>query len=437
MTTTTRSRQLLANSASNAPIRLHTALFAMGTALAACADSGAGLEDDVEYGEVESHATVGSYITSGCSTAVVRGLSVQIAEEVDCMSPNSLVRFSSSSRISFSSNAVLPFLHSKAKADLVKVANGAKLTINSGYRTVAQQYLLYQWYLAGRCGITAAATPGRSNHESGRAIDLSNWSSRVSAMAAHHWSHSVPGDPVHFDHTQSPDNRGQDVKAFQRLWNRNHPGDKISVDGVYGPQTAARLKKTPATGFAKGAQCKASERGANILAIDGPDRVAPGARATYTLTVANTHDVEWSADTRIVVAGGSASDLYDAQTWASPSEVGTIGAPILAAGEGTIAISIAAPVVTEETPAFTAFTLVDNGVEVGTIDLAMTITPNGDEGNSGDAGDGHDHNEDEIADEDGVVQDGGCSTGGGLGGGAAGGLLALAGLLAIRRRRLA
>lgn len=408
----------------------------MGSA-AACAVPGdelGGEPESPELGEVTSELSVGSFVTSTCSTAAVRGLSVQIAEEVDCMSPDSLVRFSSSTRIAFSSNAVLPFLHARAKADLIKAAAEAKLTINSGYRTVAQQYLLYRWKQAGRCGITAAATPGRSNHESGRAIDLANWSTRVGVMGRHRFSHSVPGDPVHFDHTASPDNRGKDVRAFQRLWNRNHPNDTIAVDGAYGPQTAARLKAAPATGFRKGAQCKAAERGASILAIQGPDRLAPGMRARYVFTVANTHDVDWSAATRVVVAGGGASDLHDAESWASPAEVGTIGAPILAAGEGKITIDVVAPQVTEETAGFTSFALVDNGVTVGTVDLAVTIAPDANPDVSGDAGDGHDHEEgDEHADEDGVI-DSGCSAGGGAGG-AGGGALAFAALAILRRRR--
>ncbi|HET9992725.1 MAG TPA: M15 family metallopeptidase, partial [Kofleriaceae bacterium] len=197
-----------------------------------------------------SEISVNTAVSTSCSTAIVRGLSTQIAQEVDCMAPNSLVKFSASSTIHFSSNAVLPYLHATAKTDLVNVGAGHPLQINSGYRTVAQQYLLYRWHAAGRCGISVVAAPGTSNHESGRAIDLANWSTRVSAMGARHWAHDVPGDPVHFDHLTSPDNRGKDVTAFQRLWNRNHPTDKISVDGAYGPQTAARLRVAPAQGFA-------------------------------------------------------------------------------------------------------------------------------------------------------------------------------------------
>ena len=117
-------------------------------------------------------------------------------------------------------------------------------------------------------------------------------------MANHHWSHSVPGDPVHFENRRSPDNRGDDVRAFQRLWNRNHPNDKIAVDGDYGPQTAARLKKAPATGFAKGAFCKSGERESDLLAVDGPDKIAPGTRAKYVVTLANNSGIDWPASRR-------------------------------------------------------------------------------------------------------------------------------------------
>src|SRR5262249_27193003 len=52
--------------------------------------------------------------------------------------------------------------------------------------------------------------------------------------------------------------RGIDVRAFQRLWNRNNPGDKIAEDGEWGPQTETRMKKSPASGFPIGAQCSDS-----------------------------------------------------------------------------------------------------------------------------------------------------------------------------------
>ncbi|HEU0030441.1 MAG TPA: M15 family metallopeptidase [Kofleriaceae bacterium] len=389
----------------------------------------------MELGETSSSISVATAVNESCSTAIVRGLAKQIAEEVDCMAPDSLARFSATTRVRFSSNAVLPYMHPRAKADLLRAADDASLQVNSGYRTVVQQYLLYRWFRAGRCGIRAAALPGRSNHESGRAVDLANWSTRVGVMGSHHWAHDVPGDPVHFDHTLSPDNRGKDVRAFQRLWNRNHPGDLISVDGVYGPQTAARVRRAPAKGFRKGPLCRAIEPGADVLAIDGPDRMAPESVAAYAITVANNDTVDWPATTRVVAAGGLPSVLYDPETWVSPTEVGTIGGAIAGnGGDGQFTIALRAPAVAEETTVETTLALVDGTRQIGTIDLAVIVTPNGDEETSGDAGETDEVDADsDVADEDGVVE-AGCNAGGASGGSSAV-LVALGLAVAGARRR--
>jgi hypothetical protein len=377
-------------------------------------------DDADELSETTSEISV----TGSCSTSTVRGLSIQIAREVDCMSPSSLVRLASSARVRFTSNAVLPYMHSKARGALLKVADDGRIFINSGYRTVAQQYLLYRWWKTGRCGITAAALPGRSNHESGRAVDLQNWSSRISLMKKHGWSHSVPGDPVHFDHFGSPDNRGKDVRAFQRLWNRNHPEDKIAVDGVYGAQTAARLRRAPAKGFKKGASCGTAAK-LEVASIDGPDRIAPGTRAHYTVTIVNNDVVDWPAGSAIVTTG--ASDLYDAATWMSPSQLGVLPATIPAGGEGVIEIDVEAPSAPIEGEAAFADLAVVVGGEQLPVELSAQV--------SAEAGESADEDEDagedaELADDDGVVEEtGGCSTGGNAS------WLVLLGLLALRRRR--
>jgi hypothetical protein len=39
-------------------------------------------------------------------------------------------------------------------------------------RTIAQQLILFQQAQANRCGITIAAEPGKSNHQSGLALDI-------------------------------------------------------------------------------------------------------------------------------------------------------------------------------------------------------------------------------------------------------------------------
>ena len=419
----TRSRFVRSFAGRSTPAtgRLHDRLGAvvLGAALLA----GCGVEgEDEEYGEVTSEVAVSTYTTTSCTTSVVIGLSKQIADEISCMSPTLLTRFDPSTRLQITSNAVLPYLHSVAKTDLVKVTETSTVQVNSAFRTVVQQYLLYQWYLLGRCGITAAATPGRSNHESGRALDLANYSSVISAMAARGWSHDVPGDPVHFDHLSSPDIRGKDVLAFQRLWNRNNPADKIAEDGAYGPQTEARLKSSPATGFTTGPTCAARFAGANIVMIDGPDRVAPGATARYTITLDNTTQVDWPATARLRVAGGGASELYHPATWTSPSEPGALGMDIGAGARGAVTLDVRAPAATEETPVFTQLELIDGTSSLGTINLALTVAPNGDHDLSADAGDQND---------DGIEVTGGCSAGGGAGWAA----LLLPALIAVRRRR--
>jgi len=203
---------------------------------------------------------VAMFETTSCSTGTVLELSKQIANEVNCLMPGQLVTFAENANIEFTGAAVLPYISTAAREDLYAAAgsNGTKVVrVTSAFRTVVQQYLLRRWFELGRCGITAAAEPGNSNHESGRALDVSNYNDWISKFGANGWSHSVPGDPVHFDHAASPDIRGADVLAFQRLWNRNAPDDQIPEDGSYGPMTEARVKIAPAEGFGIGATCAA------------------------------------------------------------------------------------------------------------------------------------------------------------------------------------
>lgn len=375
--------------------------------------------EDPDLGEATSEVTVQSFVTSSCTTASVIGLSKQIADEVSCLNPSALTRFAAGSGITIASNAVLPYLAANAKTDLQAVGN---VSINSAFRTVAAQYLLLQWFNRGRCGITAAAAVGRSNHESGRAVDVGNFSARVTAMANHHWSHDVPGDPVHFDHLSSADIRGRDTLAFQRLWNRNHPTDKIAEDGDYGPQTEARLKQSPATGFTKGPSCGARAVIADVVAVDGPDKVAPGSKAHYVVKVNNQTDADWPATTKLMVADGAASALYDAASWTSNVQVGTLGVAIPAGEQGVIELDVVAPSVATQTPVALALALSDGDAVVGGVDLALTVTPDGDENLSSDADD-----QDDI--EGGS---GGCAAGG-----SGAGWLAFAPALALvlRRRR--
>jgi hypothetical protein len=372
--------------------------------------------EDPDLSQTESAATVADYGSTGCSTAVVIGLSKQIAQEADCEHPGNFVAFTATGGITITSNAVLPYLDKTARDDLKKVAAASPIQVNSALRTLAQQYLLYRWYQEGRCGITAAATVGNSNHEGGRAVDLANYSTRISAMSAHGWAHDVPGDDVHFDHTASTDHRGEDVHAFQVLWNENHPNDTIAADGAYGPQTEARLKMSPATGFAMGPSCGTQQTlDLDVVSVDGPDRAAPATQVHYAITVKNTGNTTWPATTKLIVKSGMASPLHDA-SWTSDSTVTALTASVDAGKTATLDLDVMTPAADAETPVTEVFQLEDGTTKFGDIELALTVVP-GDMGpQSSDGGD---------------TQDGGCNAGGS----GAGLLVGFAAMLVRRRRR--
>ncbi|MFO0611220.1 MAG: D-alanyl-D-alanine carboxypeptidase family protein [Polyangiaceae bacterium] len=200
--------------------------------------------------------TVADNVTGSCSTASVKPLSEQIIAEMRCMSPTSLAKIPSRPNLVLG-GAVFPYLVKKGRDSLVASLDahpGTTMTVNSMFRTVAQQYLLYRWYQTGRCGIGLAAKPGNSNHETGLAIDIQESSTWRASLENHGFDWFGSADVPHYDY-EAASQKGLDVKAFQRLWNRNHPSDTIDEDGAYGPQTEARLKKSPAAGFAKGASC--------------------------------------------------------------------------------------------------------------------------------------------------------------------------------------
>lgn len=188
-------------------------------------------------------------------TGLVRGLSLQIIAVMNSIVPNALVSFDDLD-VDIAGNQINPFLQPAARESL-RIAikeRGTKLLVNSAYRTIAQQYLLRQQFEQGLFGITAAAVPGSSNHEGGLALDVEDPDGWEPYFEPHNWIRlGRDFDYPHYDY-RFPAATRQDlgrtgVMAFQRLWNQQHPSDRIAEDGSFGAQTEARLAESPIDGF--------------------------------------------------------------------------------------------------------------------------------------------------------------------------------------------
>ena len=237
--------------------------FLACAALVACSvESAETAHDEEPVGQVSAALsatdTVAVAVEQSCTTAAVKGLATQLVDEIQCLHPDTFARIDNTPGLDLGS-AVFPFLQESAAKSLLAAqkARGKTMSINSGLRTLPQQFLLYRWYQTGRCGIGLAATPGTSNHESGLAVDVDDNAGWRAAMTGSSFKWLGASDPVHYDFvgSGSVDLKGLSVKAFQRLWNRNHPTDLVDEDGDYGPATSARLAKAPVGGFAIGAVC--------------------------------------------------------------------------------------------------------------------------------------------------------------------------------------
>ncbi len=230
-------------------MRLRPPLFVTLTLAAAACGPPEPADDaylDHDLGVFRAGLTAGE--AGGCDTSIVSGLTGQLVAELNCITPNTMVDFRGAN-ISLSS-AVQPYLN-PAAANAMKAAvaaSGTNITLSSAYRSVAQQYLLLKWYRAGQCGIQAAAEPGKSNHQSGRAIDVPSYNFWIPKLQAQGWTWFGSGDLVHFDFLAAPNAGSTSVLAFQKLWNKNN-ASKLAEDGDWGPMTEAAMAASPTTGF--------------------------------------------------------------------------------------------------------------------------------------------------------------------------------------------
>ncbi|NEQ12155.1 MAG: D-alanyl-D-alanine carboxypeptidase, partial [Moorea sp. SIO4E2] len=184
----------------------------------------------------------------------VRGLDQQLIDRLNVVRPNSLVSFEDLNVEMTGYN--WPYLQPAAKQALQQAIDdrGIPLLVNGAYRTIAQQLVLYNHYRnQNRCEIPIAARPSRSNHQSGLALDISDYLSWRPYLKKYGWRWLGWGDPVHFDYVggNTIDIRADSVLAFQQLWNLNNPTDRIIEDGILQALTEQRLNNSPVDGFPK------------------------------------------------------------------------------------------------------------------------------------------------------------------------------------------
>ena len=214
------------------------------------------VENCLEINEIDTISTRGGFdgllkdAPHNVSTSIVNGLSQQLIYQINLIVPDALVSFDDLD-VDLA-DAAFPYLQPPAKLALQKAIQdrGVKLVVNSAYRTIAQQMLLYNWRTSNR---NPVAPPGTSNHQSGLALDIQDREGWLPYLRRYGWE-PLRNDPPHIDYKGDgcKELRDETILAFQKLWNKNNPNEKIAEDGVYavGGQTEKALNRSPATGFA-------------------------------------------------------------------------------------------------------------------------------------------------------------------------------------------
>lgn len=198
---------------------------------------------------------------SDCSTNEVYGLSSQMLHQLHCDHPGVLDDIHSIEQLCMSSS-LLPYLDRQAGNALKTALNHSTnpFTVTSSFRTMAEQYVLYQWSSNSRCGHSQTEDrPGSSDHMKGVALDISQYQQFKHEASTSRFQWQGESSPTRFIFSSSTfDVERALVRSFQKLWNVNHPTEKVVEDGVYGPQTQTVLRRTAAAGFKKAPSCSFS-----------------------------------------------------------------------------------------------------------------------------------------------------------------------------------
>ncbi|MFO0628563.1 MAG: M15 family metallopeptidase [Polyangiales bacterium] len=329
------------------------------------------------FSAAASAQTVAGVAAQGrCSTAGVEAVSRQLVETQICLFPSVFVNVTPRTGISVSESRLFTLAQASTRDALWTAARTTPLQINSMFRTLADQYVLYH---SGGCGL--AARPGQSNHETGTAVDLANWSAALRAMTRAGCGHPYPGsDDVHFD-CPGTDRRSDSVRAFQRLWNTNNPGDRITEDGAYGAMTEARLARSPAAGFARNGCATVPTTpayAATLLRVSCPTEATSGDRPVAFVEYRNTGTATWdTTGTRLGTTSprDRRGAFYDSVNWRSPSRPSTVDAPTAPGAVGRFSFVLLIPEVSVVQDLADTYALVQEGVTwFGPADDAVRCT---------------------------------------------------------------
>jgi MYXO-CTERM domain-containing protein len=312
-----------------------------------------------------SAQTVANVAARGqCSTAGVVGVSRQLVDTQLCMFPGAFVNAAPHAGINLSDSRLFTLAQAATRDALWAAARTTPLTINSMFRTLADQYVLYH---SGACGL--AATPGTSNHETGTAVDLANWSAAMRAMTSAGCSHPYPGrDDVHYD-CPGGDRRADSIRAFQRLWNVNNAGDRIAEDGAYGPMTAARVARSPAGGFGRNGCADPPPTtpayAAAPVTVSCPREATSGERPVAYVEYRNTGTATWdTTNTRLGTTGprDHRGTFFDATNWVSASRPSTVDHATASGAVGRFSFVLAIPEVATDTTVSETYGLLQEAV---------------------------------------------------------------------------
>jgi MYXO-CTERM domain-containing protein len=171
------------------------------------------------------------------------------------------------------------------------------------------------------------------------------------------------------------------VRAFQRLWNTNNPGDRIGEDGAYGPMTEARLARAPAAGFARNGCTTVPTTpayAATLVRVSCPAEATAGDRPVAIVEYRNTGTATWdTTGTRLGTTSprDRRGAFYDSMNWLSPSRPSAVDAATAPGAVGRFSFVLSIPEVGVTQDLADTYALVQEGMTwFGPADDAVRCT---------------------------------------------------------------